>query len=261
MLETLLSGLVCQRDEWLEYCTSICHEFPLNDAHNVTSPGYISPYKLCETLPSRVSPDAVLVPSSSGGSNSTAIQALANSREQTVISNCGLASMGYGLSGAIGAAFARPDTAVWLLEGDGGFCQNLQELATVAVNNLNIKMLIYANDGYGSIRTTQRNYFGGAYVGCDINTGLGFPNWKSLAEAFAIPFLEIEANESNEPILPDELFESGPMLAVVPMDPDQTYWPKITSRVTSDGSMQSAPTSDMSPPLTQEQFEIFRKFL
>ena len=261
LLEKFLTTLECTRSEWLNYCKSIRKEFPLNDPANITAPGFVSPYKLCQALPNVAANNDVLVPSSSGGSNSTAIQALENGRDHTVVSNCGLASMGYGLSGAIGAAFARPDAAVWLLEGDGGFCQNLQELATVAVNNLNIKMLIYANDGYGSIRTTQRNYFEGAYVGCDINTGLGFPSWKALAEAFSIPFLEINANDLNEPIFPDDLFKVGPRLAVVPMDPDQTYWPKITSRVTSDGSMQSAPTSDMSPTLTQEQSETHRKYL
>ena len=47
------------------------------------------------------------------------------------------------------------------------------------VNDLNLKIFIFANEGYASIRTTQRNYFGGAYLGCDTSTGLGFPDWRA----------------------------------------------------------------------------------
>ena len=91
---------------------------------------------------------------------------------QTIVTNKGLASMGYGLSGAIGAAFANPDKRVILVEGDGGFSQNLQEIGTAAINKLNIKMFILDDSGYASIRMTQKNYFGGRYVGCDRETGL-----------------------------------------------------------------------------------------
>ena len=71
-----------------------------------------------------------------------------------------------------------------LVEGDGSFSQNVQELGTVALQNLNIKIFLLANDGYASIRTTQRNYFGGAYVGCDAASGLGLPDWAALVGSF-----------------------------------------------------------------------------
>ena len=71
-----------------------------------------------------------------------------------------------------GAAFAAPNRRTFLVEGDGGFTQNLQELGTVSVNHLNLKIFIFDDNGYASIRMTQKNYFGGRYVGCDVNTGL-----------------------------------------------------------------------------------------
>ena len=64
-----------------------------------------------------------------------------------------------------------------LVEGDGGFIQNLQELGTVSVNRLNLKIFIFDDNGYASIRMTQKNYFGGRYIGCDTSTGLGIPKW------------------------------------------------------------------------------------
>jgi len=261
VLQRLLQHELPIRETWLDYSRSIIEHFPLNDSENSTGATFVSPYALYEQLGGVIGEDDVIIPSSSGGSNSVAIQALCNRRNQTVISNCGLASMGYGLSGAIGAALAQPDRTVWLIEGDGGFCQNLQELATVAVNNLNIKMLILANDGYGSIRTTQRNYFEGAYLGCDIHTGLGFPSWKSLAETFGIPFAQMTAKENSAPNWPEGMFGNGPLLVVVPNDPNQTYWPKITSRVTDSGSMESAPLYEMSPPMSDRDREFFARFL
>lgn len=261
VLRNLFQHELPKREAWLAYSRSITEHFPLIDRHNKTESQFVSPYVFYQDLAAAVGGDDIIVPSSSGGSNSVAIQALRNRPNQTVISNCGLASMGYGLAGAIGAAVAQPSRTVWLVEGDGGFCQNLQELATVAVNSLNIKIFIFANDGYGSIRTTQRNYFDGAYLGCDVNSGLGFPHWESLAETFAISFSKVTADEQGAPVWPSAMFKEGPALFVVPNDPEQTYWPKISSRITESGSMESAPLHDMSPPLSAGERSAFGKYL
>ena len=73
------------------------------------------------------------------------MQVFRQKKGQIVVTNKGLASMGYGLPGAIGAAIGHPDRRTLLIEGDGGFIQNLQELATVAVNELNVKIFIFSN--------------------------------------------------------------------------------------------------------------------
>jgi acetolactate synthase-1/2/3 large subunit len=222
---------------------------PLNDASNETQSGFVSPYDFYLEASDFSGMNDVWVPASSGGANSVAIQALQQWGNQKVVCDNGLASMGYGLSGAIGAAFAAPNERVWLIEGDGGFSQNLQELATVSVNLLDIKIFIFANNGYGSIRTTQRNYFDGAYLGCDTQTGLGFPDWHQLANAYGIPAIKFPSAGFNDSELASLLQTKGPLLIVVPIDPEQTYWPKITSHVTANGSMASNPIYRMSPDL------------
>jgi acetolactate synthase-1/2/3 large subunit len=168
--------------------------------------------------------------------------------------------MGYGLSGAIGAALASPGTRTIHVEGDGGFLQNLQEMATVRVNNLPIKTFLFSNEGYASIRMTQRNYFDGAYLGCDVRTGLGFPDWELLAKAFGIPYLELTAGLDTPGF--DALFTAGgPAFFTVPVDPEQTYYPKITSRVTESGSMESNPLHLMSPALPSDVADRVLPFL
>ncbi len=135
----------------------------------------------------------IVLPCSSGGSFSVGMQALQLRADQKLVTNKSLASMGYGLSGAIGAALANPRRQVVLSEGDGGFAQNLQELGTLAATGANLKVFVLDNNGYASIRMTQRNYFGGAWVGCDAQTGLGLPNWEVLARAYRIPFARLDA--------------------------------------------------------------------
>lgn len=260
-LNALLQRRLDERPEWLKYCEELRSLLPLHEPWNETRPGYVSPYDFYMDA-SKVSGDTdIWVPASSGGANSVAIQALNQKGNQKVICDNGLASMGYGLSGAIGASFASPSSRVWLVEGDGGFTQNLQELATVAVSKLNIKIFIFSNEGYGSIRTTQKNYFNGEYLGCDVNTGLGFPNWERLANAYGIEYRFFGEHQFNDPELGKQLANDGPLIVEVPIDPLQTYWPKITSRVTEGGSMESNPLYLMSPDLPQEIWSKVSRYL
>jgi acetolactate synthase-1/2/3 large subunit len=189
------------------------------------------------------------------------MQAFQQKFGQVVITDKGLASMGYGLAGAIGASLAHPERRTFLIEGDGGFAQNLQELATVAVNGLPIKTFVFANNGYGSIRMTQKNYFGGAYLGCDVETGLGFPDWELLFQSFGIPCMTIDKDWSGNKTVLDALSSSEAYGFIVPIDPLQTYWPKITSRIMEGGGMESNPLHMMSPDLPSELFDRVTRFL
>ena len=138
------------------------------------------------------------------------------------------------------------------MEGDGGFSQNLQELATVAVQKLNLKMFIFANNGYASIRMTQKNYFDGAYLGCDVESGLGFPDWKILARAFGIDSMTLREGFQSDPSFLESWKNANSCLYVVPIHPEQTYFPKIASQVTASGSMESAPLHKMTPVILDE---------
>jgi acetolactate synthase-1/2/3 large subunit len=261
VLSGILAGELPERPDWLSYCKEMRELLPLNELANETGPEFISPYEFYRGASELSDEDDVWVPASSGGANSVAIQALQQWGAQKVVCDNGLASMGYGLSGAIGAAFAAPDKRVWLVEGDGGFTQNLQELATVAVNHLNIKIFIFSNEGYGSIRTTQKNYFNGDYLGCDTNTGLGFPSWRVLADAYGIPYGIFTDAGFNDPEMRGVLSRTGPVLIEVPIDPLQTYWPKIMSRVTESGSMESNPLYRMSPDLPEDIWTKVSRYL
>jgi len=261
VLRAMLQHAYPGTPEWLAFGRRTRDLLPLDEEVNETSSGFVRPYGFMLELSERCRADDVIVPCSSGGAFTVTMQAFTQQEGQIVITDKGLASMGYGLSGAIGAALAHPGRRTVHIEGDGGFAQNLQELATVRVNDLNVKTFIFANEGYASIRMTQRNYFGGEYLGCDTGSGLGFPDWPELFAAFGIPALALDGGwASNERFT--ELWDAeGPAAFIVPIDPEQSYLPKIASRVAAGGGMESNPLHEMSPDLPPDVAEQVTPYL
>lgn len=245
--------------EWIDFGKKVRHLLPNNEEGNSRSADYINPFDFVEQLSECLTSSDVVIPCSSGGAFTTMMQAFNQKMGQKIVSDKGLASMGYGLSGAIGAAYANPNKRVILVEGDGGFAQNLQELGSAVVSGAALKIFIYSNNGYASIRMTQRNYFDGAYVGCDVSTGLGLPNWVKLFQAYGIETIEMTSNSFTDLRFLAALNDSSIRAFLVPIDPEQTYFPKITSKVLINGQMESNPLHLMTPELTGEiQLAVFK---
>ncbi len=247
--------------DWLSFARKVRDAIPLVEDGNITREGYISPYVFVDELAKQCNSREIIIPCSSGGAFTVMMQAFSQKQGQIMVSNKGLASMGYGLSAAIGASFRHPDRRVVLVEGDGGFAQNMQEIGTAKVNDLNIKVFLFDNNGYASIRMTQKSYFEGRYVGCDTQTGLGLPEWNRLFEAWDIPTYRLGPNFVTDPEF-HSFFDSNGMVAfIVSIDPEQTYFPKITSRITEAGTMVSNPLHLMTPALTKDLQTAFLKYL
>ena len=246
--------------KWLKFGKSVLDALPLNDINNETAQGYISPYLFMKTLSEKLKNNDVVVPCSSGGAFTVTMQSFVPKFGQIVVTNKGLASMGYGLSGAIGAAESTRSRTI-LIEGDGGFAQNLQELGTLAAQNLNVKVFIFSNSGYASIRMTQRNYFDGAYLGCDTETGLGLPDLNFIAKAYGLKYTRLNDSELVGSTLDDVLGRVQPEIIEILIDPNQTYYPKITSRILASGAMASNPLHLMSPDLSSEEIDRYLPYL
>ena len=259
VLRAVAATAIPPHAEWLRFCRAVKAALPLVEPVNKTGEGFLSPYRFVEQLSDLLTGDDVVIPCSSGSAFTVMMQTFAQKSGQRMVTNKGLASMGYGLSGAIGAAFAAKGRRTILIEGDGGFLQNLQELGTVAVNKLNLKIFLFDDDGYASIRMTQKNYFGGRYVGCDTATGLGIPRWERLFAAYDIPLQELRPGFATAPEFLEALNRPGPAAFLVKVDPEQTYFPKISSRVTASGGMESNPLHRMTPELDEATAaEVFR---
>lgn len=235
---------------WLLEARKVRMALPLSEAVNGYHDGFVNPFDFALQLSTICTESDQIIPCSSGGAFTVMMQAFNQKNGQTVITDKGLASMGYGLAGAIGTSLSHRDRKTVLVEGDGGFAQNLQELATVDVQQLNLKIFIFANEGYASIRMTQRNYFDGGYLGCDTSTGLGFPQWEKLASAYGLSFLTVQSNWLDDSRFLAEWDSVHPTIFIVPVHPEQTYYPKISSQITPSGGMMSAPLHMMTPEIS-----------
>lgn len=247
--------------DWIDYIAQVKQMLPASEDANNIFEDYVNPFNIVTEVGEIADSSWNIVPCSSGGSYTSVMQAFPQKVGQLLPNNKGLASMGYGLAGAIGVAIANPTSPTVLFEGDGGFVQNLSELGTVDVRRLNIKFVINSNGGYASIRISQRAYFDGNYVGCDRETGVGLPNWEQLFSSYGIPVFEIETSIEDTPGALDAMKSAGPVAFIVKVHPDQPFLPKLTSRIFPDGTMKSNPLHIMMPSLSKEKADLVFKYL
>ena len=120
----------------------------------------------------------------------------------------GLAPMGYGLPAAIGANIAA-DEKVIVINGDGDFQMNLQELATLKENNLDVIVFILNNSEFGIIRQWQEQFYDMAPYQIDLKN----PDFVKLASSYSIDAVRVDNLFDLEYILDKDL--SGPLVIEV----------------------------------------------
>ena len=135
---------------------------------------------------------------------------------------------------------------------------NIQELATVAHNKLNMKLFILNNNGYLSIRQTQRNLFKPPFIGIDSDSGVGFPDFAKLADAFGLKYFRIDSESASDEMMEKVLNCDGPCVCDAVVDPNQNFEPKSSSKVLPDGRIVSPSLDDMAPFLDRGEFDKIR---
>ncbi|MFM9993030.1 MAG: thiamine pyrophosphate-binding protein [Burkholderiaceae bacterium] len=247
---------------WGSYVLEVRELLPSIEPANVSRPGFINSFNLLKNLSRASQSSDVLALCSSGGTFTAALQTYEVAQNQIATTSAAHASMGYGLATAIGAAFSNRTHRVILTEGEGGFSQNLQELAIIKRYSLPIKIFLFDNGGYASIRATQKKFFNGAYLGCDHETGLGFPDWERLFGAYDIPCRYLSEELINEDNLKELLANCvGPEAWIVSVDPNQPNWPAVASAFGPNGFLTSGPLYDMLPKLSENILERVGRYL
>ena len=133
--------------------------------------------------------------------------------------------------------------------------QNLQELEVLRLHNMNIKLFVMCNEGYFSIHQTQKKFFKGHFVGAGTESGLSFPDFKKLADAFELDYYKIDTINKAESSLNDILTNSKPALIEVTVNPNMEIIPTNASLMRGDGSLVSKPLEDMYPFLPRDEFK------
>lgn len=155
-----------------------------------------------------------------------AAQSLELTEAQRFLTSGGMGAMGFGLPASIGACFASSPDPVVLIAGDGGFQCNIQELQTVARNQLPLKIVIINNNCHGMVRQFQESYFKKRYN--STMWGYSAPNFTEVARAYSIPSRRVEKDaEIGEGI--EALWEdpTRPFLLEVMIDASTNAYPKM----------------------------------
>ncbi len=256
------SLLICMRsvsdtsrwNDWLERCKQWHNRYKPIPEGISDFPGYMDEYRFFEELSRRLTSGDVIVPGSSGACSEVTMQALKVKLGQRIFNTQGLGPMGFGLPAAIGASIASRGKRVVSVDGDGGFFMNIQELATIRRLNLPVKLFVLNNNGYGSIRVTQNNYFHGRHVASTPDSGLSLPDIRKTAEGFGIQAFTIERNSEISSGIRNVLETPGPAICELKISPEQATKPRVSSRQRSDGSFVSMPLEDLAPFLSRDEF-------
>jgi acetolactate synthase-1/2/3 large subunit len=239
--------------DYLAWCRARQVRYPVVLPEYWRTAAPVNPYCFAQTLFEQLEADDIVV-TGDGTACVVTFQSAVLKQGQRLFSNSGSASMGYDLPAAIGAWFAAKGAKrIICIAGDGSVMMNLQELQTIVGARLPVKLFILNNDGYHSIRQTQQNYFPDNVVGCGPESGVTFPDFMRLGEAFGFPVSRIAAHAEMEAGIRAALDSNGPSLTEVILDKAQPFAPKLSSRRLEDGSMVTSALEDLAPFLSREE--------
>lgn len=145
----------------------------------------------------------------------------------------GLGAMGFGLPAAVGAAVARPDAVVVDIDGDGSFIMNVQELATIRVENLPVKILLLNNQHLGMVVQWEDRFYKAnrahTYLGNPSKASEIFPDMLKFAEACEIPAARVTKVSELRAAIQKMLDTPGPYLLDVIVPHQEHVLPMIPS--------------------------------
>jgi acetolactate synthase-1/2/3 large subunit len=239
---------------WDARCADWKTRYPVVTDEHRRPEGRVSVFNLAELIGTEVKPEDKIVVGNSGSAIEIFLLACPTLHSQRLYHTAGLGAMGYAIPMSIAVAIANPGREVIAIDGDGGFMFNIQELETIRRLQLPIKFFVLNNDGYSSIRASQRAYFGEANIGADRNSGLTIPDLARVGTAFGLGTAVIEDQSNLRADLRRVLEMTGPVVCDVNVLSDEVRAPRLQSYQKPDGSFVSKPLEDLFPFLPREEF-------
>jgi len=212
----------------------------------------VSMYHFTDRLSELLREGDVIAPCSSGFAAELFLLNLRIKKGQRCFHNRGTGSMGFGIPSAIGACLASGRRQTLCVEGDGGLQMNIQEFATLAALKLPVKCFVINNQGYASIRVSQRTHFK-LLVGADSSSGLLLPDLRPLCTAYGLDYVCIESHKGLDESLLDVLGREGPVICEVMVQVEEPRIPRVMTRINEQGKPESGALEDLYPFLPREE--------
>ena len=182
VLEQLLPRLEHrERGDWLGHIRELKGDSAVKDIQGLPDNGHLYAAHVINDLWKETRGEAIVV-TDVGQHQMWEAQYYHHNQPRTLVTSGGLGTMGFALPAAIGAKFAKPESDVWVVVGDGGFQMTMCELATIVQEKIKINIAIINNGFLGMVRQWQEFFYDKRYVA----TPLVAPDFAALANAFGI---------------------------------------------------------------------------
>jgi acetolactate synthase-1/2/3 large subunit len=236
-------------NEWIEFLTSLKNRYGYGELK--VAKNEIDPIHAIKLLSEKYY-DGAIITVDVGAHQMWFAHGWIVKNKQTILTNGGMAPMGYSLPAAIGSSLSKNKQEVLVVTGDGGLQINIQELQTVVRNNLPIKIVVLNNNTLGMITQFQTENFEGRLIGTAQEGGYDAPDFVRVAEAYGIPANHVESADKLDDALNWLTTKKTACLLDIKIPPDYFTLPK--SRFTF-------PVHDMLPFLDREEFYRATKYV
>jgi acetolactate synthase-1/2/3 large subunit len=243
-------------NSWLDYGRKLNKKYPNVPKQLWNEKKHVNPYCFIEESCRQFKPNEIVVLANGINALNCSYQAFIVKKGQRVILNLGSATMGYGLPAAIGVSFASNNKKrIICIEGDGSIQMNIQELQTIKHYNLPIKLFIHSNGGFLSNVNSQKNLFGGKFVGSEASSGITCPDFVKVGQAYGIKSIRINNHQEMKAKIKYVLNYKGPIICDINALKDFSLTPKLLTKKRADGSFYSPALEDMWPFLSKEELK------
>jgi acetolactate synthase I/II/III large subunit len=252
MLEQLKNTSIDPDKKWIDACIRWKKRYPLVVDEYYLDKDHVNSYVFVDKLSNHLLNTDALV-AGNGLDTVSYLQGYRVKEGQRTYTSINWGAMGWDLPLSIGTCIGNGKRRTICLTGDGSMQWNVQELLTIKHYNLPIKIFLFNNHGYSSIRATQKTFYNGRFVGSDESSGVSNPNYELLAGAYGLKYAQILNNDEIDQGISKVLSEDGPVLCEVNISSEQGITPKASSFVREDGTIESRPLEDMFPFLPREE--------
>lgn len=201
--------------EWLSEIQRRKEQFPLQVGEGLTGPRVIRELDA-------LTPDDAIIVTEVGQHQMWAAQHYSYRNPRTFLTSGGLGTMGFGLGAAIGAQSAMPERVVVNVAGDGCFRMNMNELATVAREELPLIELIVNNHALGMVRQWQTLFYEKRYSSTVLRDHV---DYCKIAEAMGIRAYCVTNVEELRAALSEAVASRKPAVLDVRIDSDEKVFP------------------------------------
>tara|TARA_R100001443_G_scaffold117294_1_gene141151 strand:- start:805 stop:1554 length:750 start_codon:yes stop_codon:yes gene_type:complete len=241
--------------EWIDRCKRWKSKWPIFKDSFIDDSNGVNLYNFIEILNSVITKNETIV-SDAGSAIYVPCQNLKLKEGQDFIISGAQADMGFALPASIGVYLADSTKNVLVVTGDGSFNTNIQELAVIRSLNVPIKIFVWNNNGYLSIRNTQSKFYEGRVYGTDKDTGLWFPELESVAKTYEFDFVKLSTNVEVRDNLLKIINNKNPMICEVICDPNQDITPTLMLKEDeATGEKIQCGLDDMFPFLSQAELD------